>query len=253
MKKSRGRKSTKNRFFNDKKTLAITIVAFLVFAFALNFVNIGITGEATAVDSVIGDLFTNWESGQLDANIAKYIFFFLISAVITGILYYTLISNMGFALIISLPIGFLSTAYLAPEEIFAVLTTYSALGLTISAVIPFVIVVLASAFLVSGEKMKQLTVARTLVQIIIWITFVLFLGYKLIVGYATLERATGVIIILWAIFGISCGILLFNKAFRKYLRTLGEEMREARAKARKVAVEAAQDVAKAGEDLVSRE
>ena len=82
-KKKVAKKSSFLKSKNDKKLFAVGVVAFFVFAFFLAFVSVGeptsvqVTGEAIVNDGSIEDFVTDWQGGNLDANIVKYVLWFM--------------------------------------------------------------------------------------------------------------------------------------------------------------------------------
>lgn len=223
----------KKKDSHEKQILAISIIAFFVFAFALNFVNVSqssaqspniITGY-----SILGNLFTNWSGGNLDVSIAKYLFWIILTLFIFSVLNFAKFPTYGvLQFLIAIAVSFLSTAYLTPAEIFTILTTYSALGLTLSVIVPFLIIIFFSAMLLSNEKLSQMTIAKVMMEVMIWLFFVGFLIYKLITGYAGHELSGGMRIVIFGVLVISGLILMFNKSFRKWVRDLGIEIMKAK-------------------------
>ena len=134
IKERRGKEMEKN----TKKILALSVLGIFMFVFALSVVS--------AAENPIGDWFANWESGQMSANIAKYLFWALVSMVVFSIgtkipglksLFEDkyLIVGVAFSIIV----GFLSMAYITPEEVFALMTSYTALGFVLGGALPFII------------------------------------------------------------------------------------------------------------------
>jgi len=253
MKKRKGEK--KNNSFSDKKFIAIVIVAFFVFAIALNFVSISDTASITGhpiKGDFVSNLFTNWDTGSVDVNIAKYLMFFIVILFIFSILNITGIPPYaGIQWLLSILVSFLAVAYITPAEVFSVLTTYTALGLALTSFLPFLIMVLASASILSpikksGNKVKvvtsKITVGKIFFVILLWIMFTGFLIYKLIVGYGQgQDLSTGMGIVFFAVLGISVFIVIFNKAFRKMVMRIGKEIKETEKEFEGFAIDKAQD------------
>ena len=178
---------------------------------------------------IIGDLFATWGEGNLDVNIAKYLFWIIIMLFIFSSLNFAKMPENGFLqFLLAIIISFLATAYITPEEVFTVLTTYTALGLTLSVIVPFIILIFFSAMLLSNEKISQMTVAKVMMEVMLWLFFVAFLLYKLIVGYSGHELSTGMRIVMFGVLILSGGILVINKHFRKWVRELGTELKRAK-------------------------
>ncbi|MBW6442771.1 hypothetical protein K0A97_03275 [Patescibacteria group bacterium] len=218
---------------NKKWFLVAGIFIFLILAFALNFVNVSeptqkipttITGQ-----SIIGDMFTDWSSGSLDVTIAKYLFWIIVAMLVTAALSFARFPPNGFIqFILGIIVSFLATAYITPDEVFVVLTSYTALGLTLVSILPFVIIIFFSAMLLSNENINDLSIGRIMMQIMLWLFFIGFLIYKLVAGYTGGEEMSlGARIVLFAVLGLSGLILVFNRRFRTWIRRFGLEIRSA--------------------------
>ena len=109
------------------------------------------------------------------------------------------------------------------------MTAYSAAGLTLSVIIPFIVLLFFSSMLLSNEKISSMTIGKVIVEVALWLLFVGFMIYKLIAGYPGVSLSSGTAIVMLAVLGISLLILLFNKNFRKWVRSIGLEIRSAKA------------------------
>ncbi|MCX6746726.1 MAG: hypothetical protein NTU63_01165 [Candidatus Pacearchaeota archaeon] len=261
MKKRRGGKkkvkhSTRKRFkhislFNDRTFTFLLIAVFLVLAFLLGFVNK--TGLATQTpttgQSVLSDFFTNWEGGNLDTNITKYLFWFMVTALIWSALSFAKFPEQGvFQALIALPAGFLATAYLTPAEVFTVLQSYETLGIVLTFIVPFMLMLFFSAMFLSNQKVKSMSVPKVMMEVFLWIFFAIILGYKMISGFATGKVDFGLnmaFIIMVGIFFISSMIVIFNKGFRHWMWNLGNDIRTAQSEASRVEQQEARRTANA--------
>lgn len=239
-KKKRERVKKKNSY--DKKYLAIGIIAVFVFAFLLNFVNVSQPSEqipnTITGHSIMGDLFANWSGGNLDVNIAKYLFWIILTLFVFSALHFAKFPDNSFIqFLLGIIISFLATAYITPEEVFTILTTYTALGLTLSVIVPFLIMIFFSAMLLSNEKISHMTIAKIMMEVMLWLFFICFLIYKLITGYSGHELSTGMQIVMFAVLGISGLILVFNKGFRNWVRGLGIEIMKAKSEMKRTVAE----------------
>lgn len=217
-----------------RRLTVITIGVFILFALLLSFIpggktDVPITGQATST-SFISDLFANWSEGSLDINIAKYLLWIILGALIFGALNFAKFPDSTFLQgLLAIPISFLVIAYITPSELFTVLTTYSAAGLTLSVIIPFAVLLFFSSMLLSNERIRSMTVGKVVLEVTLWFLFVGFLIYKLIAGYPGISLSSGVAIVMFIALGLSLLILLFNKGFRQWIRKIGIEIRRARA------------------------
>jgi len=211
------------------------IAVFILALIALNFVSVGggMTGAVTGANktSTIENLFTKWEGGQIDANIAKYTLFGMIALLIFSILNAAKFPKHALVQgIIAALIAFLATAYITPEEVMSILTTYTALGITLSTIVPFMIMLFFSSMILSYERSgsRSITVGKIMLNVFLWFLFLVVLGYKLFAGFATGKISVGFNITFIATFGIfliTLGIFVFNKKFREGIMKLGLEIR----------------------------
>jgi len=240
MKRKRGRKkvsSSKKRrkffFFKSKLAPVALIFTILVFAILLNFVHTGnaVNVSVTGRQTFISDLFSNWNAGTLDANIAKYLFWFMVTVLIWSALSFARFPPNGiFQGLIAIPAGFLATAYLTPGEVFTVLQSYETLGIVLTFIVPFMLMLFFSAMFTSNQKIGTLSVPKIMFEVFLWLFFCVILGYKMISGIATGQVPFGLnltMIIMVAVFFLSFLILIFNRHFRRWMYSLGNEIRRA--------------------------
>ena len=210
----------KSRFLNSKAWTFVAIGLFVVALIALNFVNVPseattmsgkvVTGGAIAKTNFIRDMFTEWGEGKLDLNIAKYLLFFLVFMLIFSVLSLFLGKIIG--TFSSLIVAFLAVAYITPDEVYTILTTYTALGLTLSIVVQFFIMalfslVLTNPFHFQNGRLVINTQGRTrmyqyLFVSLLWLLFVGFIIYKVVVGWSLLSHGMLIVmgvVILFAI------------------------------------------------------
>lgn len=228
-KKSVGKKGYKKNSDKDsgkinKKLLSLTIGVFLICSIALLFIGpeAQVTGHASAYEgefSFITNMFTQWGQGNLDINIAKYILFFILTAIIFALLKGMKVpKSTTLQILIAIPISFLATAYITPEEVFTILTTYTALGLTFGILIPFALLILVSSMILTSKRQQA---GFILLELMMWLLFVGFSFYKMIAGYNNgIKLSTPMGFILLGVFILSLLILVFNKKFRHYVRKL---------------------------------
>ncbi len=178
----------------------------------------------------IDSFFTQWSQGDLDTNVAKWFVFMLLV-----LLFYIILRVTGFPWFggesgkrqsgkganwlrwpIAIIIAFLATAYVAPGELFAVLTSYTALFFTFGLLIPFGIILLGTAGLLEAP-----TVPKILLQLLVWILYLAFLLYKLMFGYYNgIEIDQGIQIMMFILLGLVFLIIAFNKIYRTFIEKL---------------------------------
>ncbi|HKL24541.1 MAG TPA: hypothetical protein VJ912_04345 [Candidatus Nanoarchaeia archaeon] len=273
VKKSKKKSSKKNSKKNKKNTQtflknnkwAITAVLLFVVAFLLlGSFNFGeganITGNQIfgGDGSVFGDGENTVSVGdgeypftQTGMDITKIIFFVIVILLIFSVLNITGIPHIvGLQWVFAILIGYLAVGYITPAEIFAMLSTYSALGLALISAVPFIVMMLASAAILSPLKKERdidpktgkvksyqvtnfgkLTIGKILLVKILWAFFTLFLVYKIITGVFMEGQALGAegvtvgAIILGVTLFFSILITFWNSKFRKMVMKFGQEIK----------------------------
>ncbi|VVB84078.1 Uncharacterised protein [uncultured archaeon] len=224
--------------FNSKMIVVLVVLVFLASALVLSsFHNstapastgYAITGNAET--NFIADLFTKWQGGQLDVNIAKYLFWLMLTGVIWAALSFAKFPENGaLQALIAIPVGFLATAYITPAEVFTVLTSYTALGITLTFLIPFIIMIFVSAMLAGNEKISKMSVPKVLIEMLLWIFFLVIQVYKMIEGWATGQIVFGLslpVIIMVLTFFVTILIVIFPSKFRKMMWNIQNDIRRA--------------------------
>lgn len=247
MKRRKGGKKKNIKFSNDRKLLAVTIITFFVFAFLVGFVNVG--GEATITGEVIegvggvsgvGEFFQKWMEGSLDPIVVKYMFFIILTMFIFSILSSAKWpDHAALRWLMAIPVAFVSIAFLTPAQLYAALTTYGALALTLITVLPLAIMFFFSSQLLQGK----LTVGKVMFQLILWYFYLAFLLYML--ASAIFREGmpfSGPVLIIIAGGMISSCVIFFNPRYRKWVRKIGREITEEVTKDIGAAAEAAEDL-----------
>lgn len=215
-KSARKKKSEK---YSEKRLMALAVGIFVFAAIALSFVGVpdtvSITGEITA------DFLSGWESGNLDISIAKYLFFLLILGLIFSILRFTGFFNGLMCFILSTIVSFLSIAYVTPEELYAIVMTYSALGLTLMIFVPFIIFVLFSAMLLVPFSLKhrELTIypdrgkTKMFQYLIVSALWLMYLGVLVYLAISWSDKISGAVVSIMAIVAIISMVLAFKPSW----------------------------------------
>lgn len=149
-------------------------ILLLSFLFVGIFITLSLVNAQTPKEVIfdpIIHLFTDWEAGNFGPNIAKYLFFILISLFVWSLIDFSdLIPSRIVTWTASAIIGFLSVAYIAPQQIWVLLTSYNALGLTLIFFVPLIILALFTLRVASSGGAKSI-----LFQWLIWIIYFGFL------------------------------------------------------------------------------
>lgn len=235
--------SKKKNLFSKNNLLVFGVIAlFITCLILLAFVNkpTGLITDGSSDDplqeaaqkttSFIHDLFLKWEGGNLDTNIAKYVFFFMLVGLIWGALSFAQFpNNVAFQGLLALPAAFLATAYLTPTEVFVAMQSWNALGITLIFVLPFIIALLISSMLYSAGGARKMTVGKILIGLLLWTTLALVQCYKFIEGWVlgkldfallNLPLALSFVFTL-----ITVSVLVFHNPFRMWMWRLGLEVR----------------------------
>lgn len=265
-KKSSKKEEDKTQTFLKNNKWAITAVLLFVVALLL-MGSFDIVGEQAQItgnqvfggeDSIFGEGENQVEVGggeypftETGMDITKIIFFIIVILFIFSILNMTGIPHIiGLQWVFAILIGYLAVGYIAPAEVFAVLSTYSALGLALISAIPFIIMMLASSAILSplkrvrdfdpqtgenkGVQMTdfgKLTIGKIFLVKILWAFFTLFLFYKIIVGVFMQGGALGAegvtvgAIVLLVVFVASLWITINNRGFRAKIMKFGREIK----------------------------
>lgn len=186
-----------------------------------------------------------WEQGTLDETIAKYLFLVLITLVIFSALnHVNVIKQKGIQVVLSIVIGFLSVTYLAPKTIWAMTSSYSALGLVLGTLLPF-IVLLFFTFTATAEGSANARATQIVLQYVLWIAFVFYMIYTtaIMFGQSGLPfitdifhlqevRANWILFINLLITVIGALIVILNSTIRRILGNTLEQAEEEAARQR---------------------
>lgn len=162
-----------------KNVIGLLFLSFIIFS--LIFTSVLVIAQNTSGEGlkVIAGSFSNffsktgWTAGNMEPNVAK-IFFFIMVALVVYLIIGSLFPNQQvIMLILSAVISFLATAYIAPDEVYSILISYTALGLTITTLVPLAILM--------GLTYRATSATKGQVQLIMlqWLAWVLFAVYSL--------------------------------------------------------------------------
>ncbi|MEI6849933.1 MAG: hypothetical protein WCK29_02760 [archaeon] len=137
-------------------------------------------GNSAGVPQVIKDAYHGWSAGVIDPGFAKILIFVLILLIVFLILENINLfgehgKNNWIVWTISAVIALLATAYLVPAEVLALLISYSALGLTLTTLIPLALLI-GFSFRAARSGNSGLII----IQLLTWIIFGLYMIYKAI-------------------------------------------------------------------------
>src|SRR3989344_4963596 len=204
----------------------------------------------------LGDTFKNffteasWTKENAGVNVAKIFFFLIVSIAIYLIIGSFFPKGKFLMFFLSLLIGFLATAYIAPNEIYSLLSSYTALGLTITTLIPIAILFgLTYRAATAAEGQPQLA----MFQWFAWILFAIYSLYRFIYDWAVGKEGgqiMNVILLVTAAGALVMSLPKFNQWIikiisRKYIKSLSDAEKAEFGKA----VGFLKNAANAGEEL----
>jgi len=223
----------------NKKLIALSLTFLVLSIFLINL------GSSVEPFDIIKETFSKWGSGGglgdiMARGLLAIIVFLLISVGLSHIP--SIGKQKGVVILISAIIAFIATAYFTPQEITAILTSYTALGLTVSTILPFLIL---AGF--TYNAIKQQDIVLSMLSQIAWGLFALYGIYR----FGTILNDKGWEGLGWPglIVGvtiiIAAGAFIFQKSIRDALtkRIRDEEIerfKDEQARTRAVEVERAE-------------
>ena len=224
MKKKRGQKRNIKSSISELKTKHIFVLLglFVVFSTLLMFNGNSIfTGEVikgvdvSKIDgSDISNVFSKWEAGNVDNGISKIFIFFIVAILIfVSIDMLGVIKGSFIKFILAFAVSYLATAYITPDEVFGLVQSYTALGLTLTSVLPFVFLFLFSAKFLSAAKWGD--AGKVMFDRGLWAVFTLFLVYRLGVLFFSETEYGLVVFVITGISVATAGFIVF--AHMKYV------------------------------------
>ncbi len=154
--------------------------SFIILAYFSIILSLALVAAQTnnpILDPIV-DLFTFKTDLSVSTNIAKYLFIILLSSLVWSSLDASgLVKNNGIRWLISIVVAFLGISYLGASDIWALLISYNALGLTLLFLFPFIILLFFTTMTIKeGKAMGIVT------QHIIWMIYFVFLIYRFVAG-----------------------------------------------------------------------
>ncbi len=194
----------------------LSLLVFSIFVGVIGFVSAADAGEAVStLAGSFSNLFskTGWTEGQLPSSVAKIFFFFIVTLIIFLVLNPIFQKNKGLMFILSLLIGFLSTAYITPDAVYSILISYTALGLTLNTLLP-----LATLFGLSyiAATAKEGKVQLIMLSWFAWTLFAVYSTYRFVYDWFWAKEGSGFmngILLVTTI--VAAGMAIFYKGIMK--------------------------------------
>lgn len=230
MKKKARRKE--KLFSYEKKIFAYGIITLLFFSFLIGFISFGGSDSGITGHALFGDAGTFsleiWASDGDGGNLVfvRWIMFFIILMAVYWAISSMVDGKSFVKFLFSGAISYLAVNFILIDEIYSIMTTYSALGVTFMVIIPFIIVLLFTSKLISSGL---LTVGKVFAQRAIWVGYTVFLIYYL---WTSERSSTGLNWMIIIIGIISALITIFNKQFIKTVRDWARKVTDANARER---------------------
>lgn len=202
---------------DTKRILIVGLFAILAVSF---FISVAAAQNNFSLGTGFSDFFSKWTEGTMGVNMAKVMFFIMIALIIYVILDGVFPGYPMISLILGGVVSFLSTAYLAPADIFSLLNSYTALGLTLSALVPLLILGALTYRAASNGNVQLSMMAH-----FGWILFAVFSGYRYILDTWWVQEGSGAMnMILLVTAVVATGISIFygtvrNMIAKEYIKT----------------------------------
>jgi len=218
---------------NTKKTLALLVLGLFVFAFAFSAVGFVSAAERNSSNpggggidfNLMKSLFDvdNWLLGEeFSSYVAKVLFMVLLVLIIQGVAGFVPgIEDKGaIKWIFAVIVGYLGMAYITPDEIYAMMISYSAMGFAIGTIIPFIVIAAFTYQLATKEGKPSELVANKWIAKGVWLVFSLYILYKIISIWKAPElTSNGFMWMLVIVLVISVVIFLSVRKIFKILRS----------------------------------
>lgn len=170
------------------KILGLLLISIMLISLVANFV-----AAQTAFERFLGEqasaIFSDWFTGEnFNLNIAKVLLTILVAMIVYSVAQN--IPGLGdffqgdkwwVGVIFSAIVGFLGMAFVTPEEVFAILTSYSAMGFALSIALPFIILVVFTGSLAAdqgGDSTQNFM--KKMAAWVVWAAFLVFIIIRII-------------------------------------------------------------------------
>jgi|SRR3989344_152206 len=198
------------------------ILTFLILGLLVTSLSVSLVSAANPLTDSLRSFYDKWASGEgLSNGVTKIFLGIIIFLLVTVGLEFTpgLKDKKAIIMIIAGAVAIIATAYFTPEEVIAIVTSYTALGLTLTALIPFLVVAGFTFTAVRNNDAVMMVMSQ-----IAWGFFALFslyrfwtLVYSNRLGIAETLADNPVAIIILATTILSALIFIFSKQIRRSL------------------------------------
>jgi hypothetical protein len=144
------------------------------------------------------NIFISWDKGtNFSPTLTKILLWALVTMVIYAVtkmipgIGQTFKDHDGLTITFSVIVGFLSMAYITPQNLIILMAEYSALGFTIGALIPFLILAGVTISIASESKDAPSFVGSQYLATLGWLIFTVYLIYRLVLEFSTRTDFSG--------------------------------------------------------------
>lgn len=202
----------------NKKYFVFGLFGLLLVMFAAGVVSAADFGSS--IGDPIKDWATKWVAGEdISPTVVKVLFWALVSMVVFSIsdkLPFGLKGKTTLKTFFSIIVGFLAMAYITPEEVYAIMVSYSAMGFVLSGAIPFIVLATFTFSLASsGTKGSKQKLVNQVISWVMWAFFFGFMIYKTILGLGE-----DINFMNWVIVGLVVLVLAMHGAIFAYIRKM---------------------------------
>ena len=188
------------------KLLALTLFAVIMISFLSGVV--AAQGMADTFKNFFTETGWTWAEGTVSTNVAK-IFFFLIVALVIMLVIGGIFKNNWISTVLSFLIAFLATAYITPAEVYSILISYTALGLTLTTMVPLAIL---AGFTYRAATATEGKVSLIMLQWFAWALFAIYSLYRFASDWWGPKEGSGWMnLILLVTAFVAAGMFIFNK------------------------------------------
>lgn len=154
----------------NKKILLLSL--FVLSVFIINIILISAQSEEPS-------LIQRWMDSALNQSDAKWLIFIMTAVVIYVLLVIADMSG-GLALLISVPAGFVLTAFVTPDSVLGIIRSYNTLPLTIATILPLGVLFLATYLALIKGNRSLMTFA--------WLFWIVYFVYNLAIWLVYLNN-----------------------------------------------------------------
>lgn len=160
----------------------------------------------------------DWQLGNLDPGFAKLGMFVIICIFIILIIENMFPNGGNYNIAVSVIVAFLATAYITPQEVLSLMLSYTALGLTITTLIPLILL-FGLTYQAAQPKSHM---GLVMLQWFAWILYLIYTMYKVFSAWGSQQTYSGMVAII--IFGSAIAAFLVTVFNRQILHMIAKRI-----------------------------